>query len=290
MINNGIRSNIISKVIFILLILFISASIAQEANLPWLQYQKAAELYKQKAPVTQILSLVQEVQRTSKDSVLVGRSILLLASALDRDHQYEKALLELEKFNQPGQKYLETMQSEAWLRSGIILLKQKNIKSARNYFNKVLEGLNNSFLKDEAVLGLAWISADENNWERCDSLLSLIISTDISDVNDERILILKARQYISSNQYSEAIKLLENSESQSGLYYLASAHELAGNRVRGKKAESGPGQLDNRGVDLVEAEHISGSSPGGYDSHSQSYCPYPKGLSLLPLRMLGKGQ
>ena len=231
MTKNGFIFNFLRTGILFVLILFISRLPAQEPNLPWLRYQEAAELYKQKAPVSQINNLIREIQRTSKDSVLVGRSILLMASALEQDHQYSKAILELEKFNQPGQNYLETMRSEAWLRIGVISLKQKNVKSARIYFNKVLEGLNNSFLKNEAILALAWINADDTEWETCDSLLSLIIPTDLSEVHDERILILKARQLISANQYSEAIKLLENTESVSGMYYLATAHELASNRI-----------------------------------------------------------
>ena len=189
MTKNGFRLNFLSTGILFVLILFILGLPAQEPNSPWLRYQKAAELYKQKAPVSQVNNLIREIQRTSKDSVLVGRSILLMASALEQDHQYSKAILELEKFNQPGQNYLETMRSEAWLRIGVISLKQKNVKSARIYFNKVLEGLNNSFLKNEAILALAWINADDTEWETCDSLLSLIISTDLSEVHDQRISI-----------------------------------------------------------------------------------------------------
>ena len=231
MIKYRFRLNIFNTGILFFLILFISASMSQEPDLPWERYQKAAELYRQKAPISQIIDLLLEIQKTSKDSVLIGRCILLAASTFERNLDHNKALLELQKFNQPGKNYLETMKSEAWLRSGIISLKQKNSKSARKYFDMVLEGLNNSFIKTEAIIGLAWINADENHWEVCDSLLSLITSNNHSEITDERILILKARHLIFSNQYSEAIQLLENTESQSGLYYLASSHELAGNRI-----------------------------------------------------------
>jgi TolA-binding protein len=204
---------------------------AQEANLPWLKYQQAATFYKQNGPTGEIIDLLKEVQNSSKDSVLIGRSILLTASTLERDAEYDKALLELQKFNQPGKNYLETMKSEAWLRSGIIAIKKDDVKSARKYFTNVLEGLSNSFLKREAIIGLAWLNADENNWVKCDSLLELVSESDYSQINDERILILRARHFIATEQYPQAIELLDNLESQSGLYYLAMAHELAGNRI-----------------------------------------------------------
>ncbi|UCF64662.1 MAG: tetratricopeptide repeat protein [bacterium] len=217
--------------LFLILLLLAAGLSGQEPNLPWLQYQQAATLYKEKASTSQILDLLREVQRTTKDSVLVGRCILLAASSFERDLQYDKALLELQKFDQPGKNYLETMKSEAWLRSAVIYLKQEKTKSARKQFNMILNGLNNQFLKNEALLGLAWIYADENKWETSDSLLSLIISDSRSTSKDERILILKSRQLIATGQYQEAIGLLENTESQSGMYYLATAHELAGNRI-----------------------------------------------------------
>ena len=166
---------------------------AQEPNLLWLKYQQAADLFKKDASPTEIMDLLQEVQTASNDSVILGRSILLMASVLERNHQDDKALIELQKLNQPGKNYLETMKSEGWLRSGIIALKKHDTKSARTYFKKVLDGLGNSFLDNEAIVGLAWINADENNWHRCDSLLLLISPPDHDQIHDERILILRAQ-------------------------------------------------------------------------------------------------
>jgi TolA-binding protein len=228
---NGLRFKLLETTSLFVFLFFLMGLHAQEPNMPWLRYQEAATLYKQKAPVSQISNLIQQIQNTSNDSVLVARSILLMASSFEQNGDYRKAILELNKFNQPGTNFLETMKSEASLRSGVISLKRNDVKSARLYFNKVLEGFSNSFQKNEAILGLAWINADENKWESSDSLLSLIITADLSEVHDERVLILKARQLISTGQHSDAIKLLENTESQSGLYYLASAHELAANRI-----------------------------------------------------------
>ena len=117
--------NKMKKIILILVtVLFIPGLWAQNSNLPWQQYQQAATFYKDRAPLSQVIDLLQQVQKTSKDSVLLGRTLLLAASAYERALQYDKALLELKKFELPGKNYLKTMQSEAWLRTGNIFLKQ----------------------------------------------------------------------------------------------------------------------------------------------------------------------
>ena len=226
---NRIKS--LKIVIFLGMVLLFSGLWAQNSNLPWLQYQQAATFYKDRAPLTQITELLQQVQRTSKDSVLLGRSLLLAASAYERNLQYDKALLELKKFDLPGKNYLKTMQSEAWLRTGNIFLKQNKVGYAQKYFDKVIEANSNPFQKKEAIIGLAWISADENNWVTCDSLLSIVNPDTTSEIRDERVLILNTRKLIANEQYKEAIKLVEKSETESGLYYLAKANELAGNRI-----------------------------------------------------------
>ncbi|MEJ2543249.1 MAG: tetratricopeptide repeat protein [Calditrichaceae bacterium] len=220
------------KIIILLgAVLIISQSWAQSSIRPWQQYQQAATFYKDRAPLNQVLDLLQQVQKTSSDSVLLGRTLLLSASAYERALQYDKALLELKKFDLPGRNYLKTMQSEAWLRTGNIFLKQNKVGYAQKYFDKVVEANSNPFQKKEALLGLAWISADANQWDACDSLLSLVNPDTTSGIHDERILILKTRKLIANEQYKEAIKLVENSETESGLYYLAKANELAGNRI-----------------------------------------------------------
>ena len=224
--------NKMKKIILILVtVLFIPGLWAQNSNLPWQQYQQAATFYKDRAPLSQVIDLLQQVQRTSKDSVLLGRTLLLAASAYERALQYDKALLELKKFELPGKNYLKTMQSEAWLRTGNIFLKQNKVGYAEKYFNKVVEANSNPFQKKEAILGLAWISADDNKWQACDSLLSTLNIDSTAGIHDERILILNTRKLIANEQYKEAIKLVEKSETESGLYYLARANELAGNRI-----------------------------------------------------------
>ena len=225
------RIKTLKTIILLGAVLFISGLWAQNSNLPWLQYQQAATFYKDRAPLSQVIDLLQQVQRTSKDSVLLGRCLLLSASAYERGLQYDKALLELKKLELPGKNYLKTMQSEAWLRTGNIFLNQNKVGYAQKYFDKVVEANNNPFQKNEAILGLAWISADENKSETCDSLLSLINSDTTSGSRDERVLILNTRKLIANEQYQEAIKLVEKSETESGLYYLARANELAGNRI-----------------------------------------------------------
>ena len=225
------RIKTLKTVILLGAVLLISGLWAQNTNLPWLQYQQAATFYKDRAPLSQVMDLLQQVQRTSKDSVLLGRCLLLAAFTYERGLQYDKALMELKKFDLPGKSYLKTMQNEAWLRTGNIFLKQNKVGYAQKYFDKVVEANGNPFLKNEAILGLAWISADEDKWEACDSLLSLIDSDTTSSSRDERVLILNTRKLIANERYQEAIKLVEKSETQSGLFYLAWANELAGNRI-----------------------------------------------------------
>jgi tetratricopeptide (TPR) repeat protein len=226
---NRIRQ--LSIVITLWAMLLVSVIQAQDSNLLWMQYQQAATFYKDGAPIPQIMTLLEQVQKMTNDSALLGRSILLAADTYERNLQYDKALLELQKFNRAGNHYLKTMQSEAWLRSGLILLKKKNIESAKNNFSKIIEANSNPFLKKEALLGLAWISADENNWNACDSLLSQLNPDSTAASKDERVLILNSRKLIAQERYQDAISLLGNTESKSGLYYLAMAHELAGNRI-----------------------------------------------------------
>ncbi len=215
-----------------LMILILSTGLfAQEAVTPWHQFEQAASLFQQRAAVQEVIDLLKEVQRTAKDSILNGRAILLAAAVYERDNQVDKALLELQKFSDYSWKLPESMASEAWLRTATLYLKKQDIKSATSFFNKVLTGRYHPFYRQEALLGLAWIAADQDKWTACDSLLTVLTSADPAEVKDERIIILRARSAISQNQPEQAITLMENTQTQAGLFYLARAHELAGNRI-----------------------------------------------------------
>lgn len=216
----------------ILMVLLLRAPLtAQETVTPWQQFEQASMLYKQHTGGKQVIDLLKEVQRTSKDSVLNGRAILLTASVYQRENQPEKALLELQKFSDMSWKLPQSMAEEAWLRIAMLYLKKNDIRSARSYLNKILSGRYHPFYRQEALLGLAWIAADQEEWMKCDSLIGVINTGNAQQITDERIIILNARSAIAQNQPEKAISLLENSQTQAGLYYLARAHEMAGNRI-----------------------------------------------------------
>ncbi|MBN2367276.1 MAG: tetratricopeptide repeat protein, partial [Calditrichaeota bacterium] len=204
---------------------------AADTNTGWNQYTQAASLYRQHAPAAEITKILEDVQKSTSDSVLYGRTVFLLSSAYEREHQYDKALTELQKINSLTGKFPNNMVSEAHFRRSLIYLKKLDFKAAEKQFQKSLEFGKHPFLHREALLGLAWLAADQNKWSVCDSLLSLQKVKNTLSSQDERGLILTARSAIARSQPEEAISLLENTTSQAGLYYLAQAHEMAGNRI-----------------------------------------------------------
>jgi tetratricopeptide (TPR) repeat protein len=150
---------------------------------------------------------------------------------LERENQFDKALLELQKMYEPGRNLPNAMLAESDLRTGLLYIKQHNLRSAKAHFKKALETGTNPFIEQEALLGLAWLAADQDKWQISDSLLSLLTSSDSLQIKDERILILKARQAMALEKPQDSIELLANTNSQTGLYFLARAHEQAGNRI-----------------------------------------------------------
>ena len=219
-------------VFFLIFILFLTLPLfAQEEGTPWSQYAKAAALFQQKMPSQEIIPLVREVQASTQDPVLFGRVVFLASAAFERENEYDKALLELQKLYEPGRNLPEAMLAESYVRSSLLYLKQHNLRSAKKFFNKALETGSNPFVKQEALLGLAWIAADKDEWEVSDSLLSELTSVDSLQIKDERIVILKARHAMALEKPQEAIELLGDTKSVTGLYFLAKAHEHAGNRI-----------------------------------------------------------
>ena len=222
------------KISVLYIITFLLLSVSAEGESPytaWIKYEQAATLFKTNAPASEIIHLLKEVQRSTQDSVLFGRTVFLISETYQKNNQPEKAVLELQKFAETEQNLSETMVAESFLRIGLIYLKQNKIKEAKSYFNKILENKSNLFIQEEAILSLAWIATEQGEWATSDSLLAILESTGNSEVTDERIIILKARQAISQNQYENAIKMLNNTQSKTGLFYLANAYEKAGNRI-----------------------------------------------------------
>lgn len=214
-----------------LLLSFSFYPVLGEDNNSWSQYKQAASLFKQKEQPAEIIELLKVVQNTTEDSVLFSRASFLIASTYERDNQLQKAIQELLTVSDPGRHLPATMIAESWLRIGLLYMRQNKIKSAKAYFTRVAEGKSNQFIQRESQLGLAWIAADENNWIVCDSILSELKSDEYSEKQDERIIILKARESIALKQPEKAIQMLENTESQAGLFFLAKAHEMASNRI-----------------------------------------------------------
>ena len=211
--------------------LLVSPLIAQEEDSPWTLYERAATLFQQKASFQEINTLLKKVQETTHDPVIFGRAVFLAASALERESQFEKALLELQKLYEPGRNLPKAMMAESELRVSLLYLKQHNLRSAKAHFKKTLEIGSNPFIKQEALLGLAWLAADQDQWQISDSLVSLLTSSDSLQIKDDRIVILKARQAMALEKPQDAIQLLANTNTQTGLYFLAKAHEQAGNRI-----------------------------------------------------------
>jgi len=216
---------------FICFLLVISDSLRGDDNNAWLQYEQAAMLFKQNAQPSEIIQLLREVQNTTKDSVLLGRATFLISSTYERNSQTEKAIRELQGSDKSEKNLPETMVAESWLRIGSLYLKQQKTKVAKSYFNDIIETRSNPFIRKEALLGLAWMAADQNAWTSCDSLLSRLTSGEYPGTADERIIILRARQAIAHDKPENAIQMLEDTRSQTGLYFLAKAHEMAGNRI-----------------------------------------------------------
>jgi tetratricopeptide (TPR) repeat protein len=222
------------KISVLFIITFLLLSVSAEGENPdaaWIKYEQAAALFKKSAPATEMIHLLKEVQSSTQDSVLFGRSIFLMAETYQKNNQPEKAVLELLKFSEPGLNFSETMVSESFLRIGLIYLRQNEINKAKSYFNKVVENKSNLFIREEAILGLAWIAAEQGEWTTSDSLLTELESNGYSEAADERVTLLKARQAISQNQYESAISMLANTQSKTGLFYLANAYEKNGNRI-----------------------------------------------------------
>jgi TolA-binding protein len=197
----------------------------------WSQYEKAAQLFQENAPGKKIINLLETVQRETTDPVLVGRTAFLMSSVYERQNQLENAVLVLQKLNDPLFSIPPNMKLEAWLRMGRLSLKLGRVKVAENAFKKVLEIEGTELLKNEAILALALIAAEQDDWSTCDSLLSLITTHASGIAKDERIVILKARGAISANQPEQAIELLQQTESLTGLRVLADAYELADKQI-----------------------------------------------------------
>ena len=218
-------------VVFLLFALLPGTAVqAQNGNSPWQQFEKAAALFQQQAAATVILDLLREVENASSEPVLFGRAVFLASEVYLRENQLDKALLELEKFQLPGRTLPQPILCEGWLRRGTIYLKQGNIKSAKLYLHKVLESGSQFFYQPEAIMGLAWIAADQNQWQQCDSLLGLLENGNFR-LSDERITILRARKAIGQDSTAQAIQLLGDTKSLMGLYFLARAYEAANNRI-----------------------------------------------------------
>ena len=218
--------------LFIVILLLTSVTaMGENPYIAWTKYEEAARLFKENAPANEMIHLLNEVQNSTQDSVLLGRSIFLISETYQKNNQPEKAIVELQKFSALGQNFPETMVSESFLRIGLIHLRRNETNKAKTYFSKVVENRSNLFIREEAILGLAWIAADQGNWTDSDSLLTKLETNGYSQGADERVTILKARQAISQNQYENAINMLANNRSKTGLFYLANAYEKAGNRI-----------------------------------------------------------
>lgn len=220
----------ISVVGIIFILLFELGSWAQEAVGFRSQLESAATLFQQQAPASAIIEVLKGIPYLADDPVPFAQSIFLASEVYVRENQLDKALAELQKFQVPGRTFPPTILSECWLRTGMIYLKQKNLRAAQNYLHKVLQYGNQFFYRPEALIGLAWIAADQNQWQRCDSILVLLENGNYK-ISDERITILKARQAIGQDSTAKAIQLLGDTKSLLGLYFLARAYEVAGNRI-----------------------------------------------------------
>lgn len=226
---NHSRIGVSFVALFVLLLSGLTA--AEQTNAAWLKFAKAASLFEQQAPSSEIIPLLKEVQDATDDSVLFGRAAFLISDAYEREGQLEQAILQLQK---PGESRIVlpgTMIAESWLRIGRLYLKGNKIQLAKSAFRRASEVSSNPFIQREALLGLAWIAAEQGEWTICDSLISELSSGEYVGARDERTIILKARQDIALERPEDAIQRLQNMNSQGGLYYLAKAHEMAENRI-----------------------------------------------------------
>ncbi len=231
MIQHRFTNFYIGVIFFILCPLFTGVVKADNSNTAWSQFKKAAVLYQQKGEARQIIELLETVQRNSQDLVLSGRAAFLISATYERENQLENALFALKKLYSNNQPFPQPVVSEAWLRTGHLYLKQSKLKFAESAFQNVIEGEGSQLLKQEAILALAWIAAQQNRWYTCDSLLSLFVLKDSIFSEDERSIILQARGAIAAQQPEIAIQLLQNTQSRLGLQVLASAYELAGKQI-----------------------------------------------------------
>jgi tetratricopeptide (TPR) repeat protein len=231
MIKHRISMRKIYAGIFALSLIWTSTTLAQKNNIVWLQFEKASKLFQQSAPSKQVVELLKDVQRNTQDPLLFSRAGLLLSATHQREEQNEKAVLELQRLINSSQSIPKSVLEETWLRIGQLYVEQQRFQLAITAFNKIINGDSNPFIAQEAQLALAWIAAEQDDWNTSDSLINSLAFNDTSHLTDERILILKARGVISRGKPDEAIILLQNTRSKACLYLLAIAHELAGNRI-----------------------------------------------------------
>jgi tetratricopeptide (TPR) repeat protein len=204
---------------------------ATEPSAMWEQYNKAAKLYLEKAESNEILNLLESVQQYTRDPVLFSRAAFLTSMIYEQEGQILKAHMALQKINLFQLPVPESIKDETFLREGKLFLKQSNKKMAQGVFQKVVRESTNPFFRKEGMLALAWIFAEEKNWQDCDSLISLLDDMGLNIGDDERFVALKAKQALAKEQPQETIRILTNTKSYAGLSILADAYEMVGNPI-----------------------------------------------------------
>jgi len=215
----------------IILIIPLTLLFASEDNSVWLDYSKAVKLFQQNGDQKEIVSLCKHAKKKANDPVLFCRISFLLADVYKTQKNYKDAHQTYQDIYKSKLTIPSSLVDETKLREGQLYLKEGNESQAIETFKVVANNDSNLFLQQEARFALAWHTANQEQWGKCDSLLSKITFTNSVSENDQRMKILEARHAISKSEAETAINLLKETQSKTGLKYLAQAYELAGKQI-----------------------------------------------------------
>jgi len=193
---------------------------------PWEKYVTATERYRQQPDDPALVALCQDVRKHANDKTIFSQASLLLSQLyvnlgeVGKAHAILNALYS-DRDTQPA------VVQEAKLRDAQLYVSAGPAERARPLFTDVARSEASLFLRQEGRLALAWQLADAQEWQACDSVLAAVVDAQPSYAKDERMSVLRARQFMAKGDPKQAIALLQQAKGISALRYLARAYELA---------------------------------------------------------------
>jgi len=204
---------------------------AAEENDSWTNFSKASQLYIENGSQKEIISLLKNVQKNTKDPILFCRASFLLADVYQKQLKSVEAQKIFQKVYKSKLEIPIHLLEEAKLRQGQLYLSENKIDKAIESFRSIAINDSSLFLQQETRFSLAWHSANQHQWETCDSLIQKLVSTNPNCEHDQKMKILLARKALANEEPATAIDLLNDTQDKAGLQYLAQAYEMAGKQI-----------------------------------------------------------